>query len=249
MNGENMKLEIRNLHVSAEGKEIIKGLSLDINEGEFHVLMGPNGSGKTTLGKAIMGHPKLKITEGDMLVDGKSILNMKTDDRAKLGIFLLFQNPIEVDGIGFANFLHSANGAMHGNTVTTSDFLKEFKETSEKLKFSGNMAQRSLNAGFSGGEKKKGEVLQMAILKPKIAILDEPDSGLDVDAIKIVAENVNEIAKRNNTGILLITHYSRILNYMKPVFTHVMINGRIVANGGAEIIKAVESHGYEAFTK
>jgi Fe-S cluster assembly ATP-binding protein len=242
-----MIMEIKELYASMSEKEILKGLNMRINDGEFHVLMGPNGSGKTTLSKAIMGYPKLKITGGEILVDGKSILNLTTDERAKLGIFLQFQNPMEIEGVGFVNFLHSANSAVNGNHADVKEFMSEVRGMNEKLKLSGNIFKKPLNHGFSGGEKKKAEVIQMSVLKPKFAILDEPDSGLDIDAIKTVAENVNEIAQRNNTSILLITHYSRILNYMKPQFVHVMIEGRIVAEGGIELIKKLEAEGYESF--
>lgn len=244
-----MILEIRDLHVCAEDKEIIKGLDLTIRKGEFHVLMGPNGSGKTTLGKAIMGYPKLKITGGDILVDGKSILSLKTDERAKLGLFLQFQNPVEIEGIGFVNFINAAYGAINGPTKNVKKFLDDVKERSNKLHMKEGIQKRSLNQGFSGGEKKKAEILQMGMLRPKLAILDEPDSGLDIDAIKVVAENVNEIAKENGTGLLVITHYSRILNYMKPQFVHIMSDGRIVAEGDSSVIRTLEEKGYEAFIK
>jgi Fe-S cluster assembly ATP-binding protein len=243
-----MILEIVNLHVAIEDKEIIKGLNLKIKDNEFHVLMGPNGSGKTTLGKTIMGHPKLKITQGEILVDGKSILGLKADKRAKLGLFLQFQNPIEIEGVGFVNFLNAASGALHGPSDVKT-FLKEIKENSAKLNIEENMSKRQLNQGFSGGEKKKAEILQMSILKPKLAILDEPDSGLDIDSIKIVANNINEIAKMNNMGLLVITHYSRILNYMNPQFVHIIIDGKIVAEGGTELIKELEEEGYDRFVK
>ncbi len=242
-----MILEIKNLHVSVEDKEIIKGLNLKMKDDEFHVLMGPNGSGKTTLGKAIMGHPKFKVTQGDILVDGKSILELKTDERAKLGLFLLFQNPVEIDGIGFVNFLNAAYGAINGPAASVKQFLSDVKARSQKLGMQEGIQKRSLNQGFSGGEKKKAEVLQMAIIKPKLAILDEPDSGLDIDAIRIVADNVNDIAKENKTGLLVITHYSRILNYMKPQFVHIMVDGKIVAEGGTDMVKTLEEKGYEAF--
>ena len=244
---DSMILEIKNLHVCAEDKEIIKGIDLKIADGEFHVLMGPNGSGKTTLGKAIMGYPKLEVTQGDILVDGKSILELKTDERAKLGIFLQFQNPVEIDGIGFVNFINASHGAINGPTKDVKKFLSEIKERSQRLHMKDGIQKRSLNQGFSGGEKKKAEILQMGMLRPKFAILDEPDSGLDIDAIKVVAENVNEIAKENGTGLLVITHYSRILNYMKPQFVHIMSSGKIIAEGDSSIIKTLEEKGYEAF--
>jgi Fe-S cluster assembly ATP-binding protein len=239
-----MKLEIRDLHVEVEEKEVIKGISLVINEGEFHVLMGPNGSGKTTLSRTIMGHSKMKITKGDILVDGKSILGMSTDKRAKLGLFLLFQSPIEIEGLGLLNFLNTAKASLQGS-VPFKEFMEEVKATAQKLHVKEDIIGRSLNYGFSGGEKKKIEVLQMELLKPKIAILDEPDSGLDVDAVKTVAENVSEYQSKANAGILLITHYNRILNYMKPQFVHVMIEGRIVKEGGKDLADKIEKEGYK----
>jgi Fe-S cluster assembly ATP-binding protein len=239
-----MKLEIRDLHVEVEEKEVIKGISLVINEGEFHVLMGPNGSGKTTLSRTIMGHSKMKITKGDILVDGKSILGMSTDKRSKLGLFLLFQSPIEIEGLGLLNFLNTAKASLQGS-VPFKEFMEEVKATAQKLHVKEDIIGRSLNYGFSGGEKKKIEVLQMELLKPKIAILDEPDSGLDVDAVKTVAENVSEYQSKANAGILLITHYNRILNYMKPQFVHVMIEGRIVKEGGKDLADKIEKEGYK----
>ncbi len=241
----NMILEVKDLHVDAGGKSILKGISLTVKSGEFHVFMGPNGSGKTTLAKAIMGYPGLSITSGDILVDGKSILGLSPDKRAKLGLFLQFQNPVEIDGVGFVNFLRSALEAKSESTINMKSFMDEIKGYSEKLKFDKGVVGRSLNKGFSGGEKKKAEILQMALLKPGIAILDEPDSGLDIDAVKIVAENINELAEKNNTGLLVITHYSRVLKYMKPQFVHVISDGRIVKEGGTELIEELESGGYE----
>ncbi len=241
-----MKLEIKNLHVFIEDKEVIKGLDLAMNEGEFHVLMGPNGSGKTSLSKAIMGHPAYLIKEGDILVDGKSIKDLSTDKIAKLGLFLGFQNPIEVDGLGVINFLNTARGAVSKDNAPFKDFLNEVKSNAESLKIKEDLVNRSLNFGFSGGEKKKVEVLQMAMLKPKIAILDEPDSGLDVDAIKLVAAKINEIRKNTKAGILLITHYSRILKYMEPEYVHIMHDGKITREGGKDLIEEIESKGYKA---
>ncbi|MCL5419631.1 MAG: Fe-S cluster assembly ATPase SufC [Candidatus Marsarchaeota archaeon] len=238
-----MILEIKDLHVEAEGKEIVKGLSLTVKGGEQHVLMGPNGSGKTTLAKAIMGHPLLKVTHGDILVDGESIKGMKPNERAKCGLFLEFQSPTEIEGLGFMNFLNTARGSA-GNTKPFKEFMAEVKERSEKLKMKEDLIGRSLNYGFSGGEKKKVEILQMAVLKPKIAILDEPDSGLDIDAVKLVAENVNELQRETKLGLLIITHYSRILNYMQPKVIHIMQDGRIVREGGKELIDEIERSGY-----
>ncbi len=242
-----MILEVKDLHVPIEGKEVIDGVSLRVNQGETHVIMGHNGSGKTTLAKTIMGYPKLKPSSGDILIDGQSILALTPDKRAKLGIFLGFQNPVEVEGVGFINFLHSAKEAV-ASSVNTKELMTDIRTSAVGLKMVDNLIGRSLNQGFSGGEKKKAEVLQMGVLRPKIAILDEPDSGLDIDAVKVVAENINEFAKRNNMGIVIITHYSRILNYMNPQFVHVMANGKIVAEGGKELIEKLEKEGYESFT-
>lgn len=243
-----MILEVRDLHVPIEGKEVIDGVNLKVNQGEMHVIMGHNGSGKTTLAKTIMGYPKLKPTSGDIVVDGQSILGLAPDRRAKLGLFLGFQNPVEVEGVGFINFLHSAKEAVSAN-VSTKELMADIRTSAEGLKMVDNLIGRSLNQGFSGGEKKKAEVLQMGVLRPKIAILDEPDSGLDIDAVKVVAENINAFAKRYGMGLVIITHYSRILNYMAPEFVHVMANGRIVADGGKELIEKLEKEGYESFTK
>jgi Fe-S cluster assembly ATP-binding protein len=239
-----MKLEIKDLHVEVEDKEVIRGVNLTINEGEFHVLMGPNGSGKTTLSRTILGHTKMKVTKGDILVDGESILKMPTDRRAKLGLFLLFQSPIEIEGLGLLNFLNTAKASLQGN-LPFKEFMEEIKETAKNLHIKEDIIGRSLNYGFSGGEKKKIEILQMQLLKPKIAILDEPDSGLDVDAVRVVAANVNEYQKSTNAGLLLITHYSRILNYMKPDFVHVMVDGKIVQEGGRELADKIEREGYK----
>ena len=243
-----MILEIKDLHVSIEDKEVVNGINLKVNQGEVHVIMGHNGSGKTTLAKTIMGYPKLKPSKGDILVDGQSILGMTADKRAKLGLFLGFQNPVEVEGVGFINFLHSAKESL-STTVNTKELMSDIRTSAVNLKMVDNLIGRSLNQGFSGGEKKKAEILQMGVLKPKIAILDEPDSGLDIDAVKVVAENINAFAKKYNIGLVIITHYSRILNYMEPQFVHVMANGKIVAEGGKELIEKLEKEGYEAFTK
>ena len=239
-----MKLEIKNLHVSIDDKEVVKGVDLTINEGELHVIMGPNGSGKTTLAKTIMGHPQLMITKGDILVDGKSIKEMKPNERARLGIFLQFQNPIEIEGLGLLNFLNSARGAITDKPLQFKEFMSEVKNTSKDLALKEELIGRSLNHGFSGGEKKKVEILQMHVLKPKLAILDEPDSGLDIDALKIVAQNVEAMRKEKKMSLLVITHYSRILNYMEPQFIHVMKDGKIVKEGGKELINEVENKGY-----
>src|SRR5271157_5007514 len=239
-----MKLEIKDLHVAVEGREVIKGISLSIGPGEFHVLMGPNGSGKTTLSKAIMGHPKMKVTKGDILADGKSILGMSTDRRAKLGLFLEFQNPVEIEGLGVVNFLNSAKASLSIGT-SFRDFMEEIAATAKKLRMKEEIVGRSLNYGLSGGEKKKMEILQMRLLKPRTAILDEPDSGLDVDAVRTVADNITEFQRETKAGNLLITHYARILKYMKPQRVHVMIDGRIVKEGGGGLAEEIERKGYK----
>ncbi len=239
-----MKLEIKNLHVEIDGKEVVKGVNLTINEGEMHVIMGPNGSGKTTLAKTIMGHPQLKITKGEILVDGTSINELKPNERAKLGIFLQFQNPVEIEGLGLLNFLNTARGAITEKPLQFKEFMSEIKSTSKDLALKEELIGRSLNHGFSGGEKKKTEILQMHVLKPKLAILDEPDSGLDIDALKVVAKNVDSMQKEKKMSLLVITHYSRILNYMEPQFIHVMRDGVIVKEGGKELIHEIEEKGY-----
>jgi Fe-S cluster assembly ATP-binding protein len=246
--GELMILEIKNLHAEAAGKKIINGLNLKVNSGEFHVIMGPNGSGKTTLSNAIMGYPGVKITEGEILVDGKTITNLPVNERAKLGLFLQFQNPVEIDGVGFVNFIRTAKDSLGGSTTGTKELMNEIKSYTESLKIKNGIIGRNLNQGFSGGEKKKAEILQLAVLKPKIAILDEPDSGLDVDSIKDVATAINEIAKKEKSGLIVITHYSRILNYMKPNFVHIMVNGTIISEGGPELIEKIEKEGYESIS-
>lgn len=242
-------LEIKDLHVAIDGKEIVKGVNLKIKQGEFHVIMGPNGSGKTSLAKAVMGHPKVKVTKGDILFNGQSILALTADKRAKLGLFLQFQNPVEIEGVGFVNFLRAAKESTTDTTVDIKQFMGEIRSYTDKLAITNGIIGRSLNQGFSGGEKKKAEVLQMAVLKPKIAILDEPDSGLDIDAIKVVAENINEISKTEKMGLLVITHYSRILSYMQPQFVHIMADGKVIAEGGHDLIVKLEKEGYDSFIK
>ncbi len=239
-----MILEIKNLSAEVEKRSVLKGLNLRIGEDELHVLMGPNGSGKTTLAKVIMGHPQVRITGGSITADGKEINDMPVNERAKLGLFLEFQNPVEIEGLGIVNFLNSARGALNKEKIGYKEFMSEIKQNSDRLKLRDDLLGRSLNYGFSGGEKKKMEILQMAMLKPKLAILDEPDSGLDIDAVKIVAENINEFRKKNRSSVLLITHYSRILNYMEPQFIHVMDDGRIGREGGKELLADIEKTGY-----
>jgi Fe-S cluster assembly ATP-binding protein len=237
-------LEIKDLHVSVDGKQIVKGVSLVVRQGEIHALMGPNGSGKSSLALAIMGHPKYKIESGDVLLDGQSILSLSPDKRAKLGLFLAMQYPTEIPGVQYTTFLRSAYSALK-EKVSVMEFKEILQEHLPAFKFSEEFLNRNLNEGFSGGEKKRAEILQLAILKPRFAVLDETDSGLDIDALKNVAERLNQLA--DSIGILLITHYQRILNYLRPHFVHVMVDGRIMKSGGEELAKALESEGYEKF--
>lgn len=242
------KLEIKDLHVSVDGKKIVKGLNLTVKQGEVHALMGPNGSGKSTLAFALMGHPKYKIEKGAVLLDGKNLLLLKPNERAKLGLFLGFQYPVEVSGISLSNFLRTAYNAVRGNGVkdrfvSVVQFQSLLKEKMKLLKMDKSFTSRYLNEGFSGGEKKKCEILQMAVLQPKIAVLDETDSGLDIDSLKTVSNGINKLSGPK-LGVLLITHYKRILNYIKPDFVHVIIDGRIVQSGGYELAEKLEEKGY-----
>ncbi len=228
---------------------MIKGLNLTVSQGEVHALMGPNGSGKSTLAHTIMGHPRYKVSKGDILLDGQSILDLTPDQRARKGLFLAFQYPYEISGVTVANFLRTAYNSIHYNGqkdvgASYLEFRRLLKEKLNALKVDESFAERYLNEGFSGGEKKKCEILQLAVLKPKIALLDETDSGLDIDALKIVAEGVNTLLGPD-MGVLLITHYNRILKYIKPRFVHIMINGRIVKSGGEELANLLEEKGYD----
>src|SRR3954471_11527804 len=247
-------LELRDLHVALEdGTEIVKGVDLSVNTNETHAVMGPNGSGKSTLAYALMGHPAYEITGGDVLLDGESILEMEADERAQKGLFLAFQYPHAIPGVTVTSFLRSAlnsvrkarNGGVD-HPVPIPEFRKELLAQMERLQVSREMASRYLNEGFSGGEKKRIEILQMAMLKPRIAVLDETDSGLDIDALKIVAEGVKALVGPD-MGALVITHYQRILNYIKPDFVHVFVNGRIVRSGGPELAHELEAQGYESY--
>jgi Fe-S cluster assembly ATP-binding protein len=239
-------LEISNLHVSIDEKEIVKGLSLTIKSGEIHAVMGPNGTGKSTLSKAVAGHPDYKITEGDILLDGKSILEMEPDERARAGLFLAFQYPSEIPGVSIANFLRAAVQAHMGESeeLDATAYYKRLYQKMDLLKIDRKFTSRSVNEGFSGGEKKRCEILQMAMLEPKIAMMDETDSGLDIDALKIVAAGVNEL-RGPNLGVMLITHYQRLLNYIVPDYVHVMWDGRIVKSGDKSLALELESKGYE----
>ncbi len=244
------ELVINNLQVSVEDTEILKGVNLTIRSGEVHAVMGPNGTGKSTLAYALMGHPKYKITEGEATLDGRDLLDLDPNERSKLGLFLAFQYPVAVPGVSVANFLRTAiNAHRKGQNpedkgISIPDFRKKLKEKMALLGMDESFAGRYLNDGFSGGEKKRVEILQMATLEPKISILDETDSGLDIDALKIVAHGIKAINKKDQ-GILVITHYQRILNYITPDFVHVMLNGRIVESGGPELALRLEEEGYE----
>jgi Fe-S cluster assembly ATP-binding protein len=242
-------LEIRDLHVSVEDKEILRGVDLNVRAGETHALMGPNGSGKSTLAYAVAGHPKYDITGGEVLLDGESVLDMTVDERARAGLFLAMQYPVEVPGVSVSNFLRTAVTAVRGEAPKLRDFAKEMRGAMADLQIDPAFAQRNLNEGFSGGEKKRHEILQLEMLKPKIAVLDETDSGLDIDALKVVSEGVNRFREGGETGVLLITHYTRILRYVKPDFVHVFSAGRVVEEGGSELADLLESEGYEKFTK
>ena len=238
-------LEVKDLHVSVEGKQILKGVNLAIKQGEIHAIMGPNGSGKSTLSCTIMGHPRYQIDKGEILFDGKDIKTLKPNERAKLGLFLSFQYPSEIEGVSMANFLRtSLNALSNGSKLSLQEFQKLLKEKMEMLKVDKKFAARYLNTGFSGGEKKKGEILQLAVLNPKIAVLDETDSGLDIDALRTVAEGINTITKQSQMGVLLITHYQRLLNYVKPDKVHILIDGRIVRSGDASLAEHLEEKGY-----
>ncbi|GAA4592745.1 Fe-S cluster assembly ATPase SufC [Planotetraspora phitsanulokensis] len=250
-------LEIRDLHVAVGDKEILRGVDLTVSSGETHAIMGPNGSGKSTLAYALAGHPKYTITSGSVLLDGEDLLEMKVDERARAGLFLAMQYPVEVPGVSVSNFLRSAITAVRGEAPKLREFAKDLKTGMDALSIDPAFAQRNTNEGFSGGEKKRHEILQLELLKPKIAILDETDSGLDVDALRVVSEGINRFRGLDgsgegsgaDTGVLLITHYTRILRYVKPDFVHVFAAGRIVEEGGPELAEKLENEGYEAYTK
>jgi len=245
-------LSIQNLHVSIQGKEILRGVDLTLRQGEVHALMGPNGSGKSTLSYALAGHPNYEVTEGSITLDGQDILGLEADERAKAGLFLAFQYPTAIPGVSVANFLRHAVTNVRNpdrkegqDLIPMRDFRKELREQMEDLGVDQEFARRYLNEGFSGGEKKRAEILQMAMLRPAFAILDETDSGLDIDAVRIVSEGVNRVAERHGTGVLVITHYERILTYIKPQFVHILFGGRIVENGGPELVQRLEDQGYD----
>jgi Fe-S cluster assembly ATP-binding protein len=249
-------LEIRDLHVNvkqtdtdAEPITILKGVNLTVESGKTHAIMGPNGSGKSTLSYAIAGHPKYEVTQGSITLDGEDVLEMTVDERARAGLFLAMQYPVEVPGVSMSNFLRTAATAVRGEAPKLRHWVKETKEAMTELEIDPSFGERSVNEGFSGGEKKRHEILQLGLLKPKIAILDETDSGLDVDALRVVSEGVNRFKANENGGVLLITHYTRILRYIQPDHVHVFVGGRIVESGGPELADELEENGYIRFTQ
>ncbi len=244
-------LEIKDLHVSVETeqgpKPILKGVDLTIRKGETHAIMGPNGSGKSTLAYAVAGHTRYEITSGQILLDGEDITEMGPDERAQAGMFLAMQYPVEIPGVTNANFLRTAKTAIDGEAPAIRSWMGEVKEAMANLRMDESFASRNVNEGFSGGEKKRNEILQLELLKPKFAVLDETDSGLDVDALKIVSEGVNRAKENTGLGVLLITHYTRILRYIKPDFVHVFVDGRVAEQGGPELANRLEEEGYDRF--
>jgi Fe-S cluster assembly ATP-binding protein len=247
-------LVIRNLHVSVDGKEILKGINLTIEQGKIHAIMGPNGSGKSTLAYSLAGHPRYEVTDGEVWYKGEDVLDLEPNDRSKLGLFLAFQYPVAVAGVTVANFLRAALNAHRGQegvdpkttAIPMAEYRKTIKQRMDMLEMAPDFARRYLNEGFSGGEKKRLEILQMAMLQPSLAIMDETDSGLDIDALKIVAEGVNRVKEeRPELGVLVITHYQRLLNYIKPDYVHVLMDGRIVREGGPELALELEEKGYD----
>jgi Fe-S cluster assembly ATP-binding protein len=246
-------LQVKNLHVSVETdqgtKEILKGVDLTIRSGEIHAVMGPNGSGKSTLAYSIAGHPKYQVTQGEILLDGENVLEMSVDERARAGLFLAMQYPVEIPGVSVSNFLRTAKTAITGEAPALRTWIKEVRESMDNLKMDPTFSERNVNEGFSGGEKKRHEILQMELLKPRFAVLDETDSGLDVDALKVVSEGVNRAHAANDLGVLLITHYTRILKYIKPDFVHVFVDGKVAEEGGAELADRLEAEGYDRYVK
>ncbi len=242
---QKMKIEVKNLHVEIEGKEILKGITLSFEQGKTTAIMGPNGSGKSTLAHAIMGNPKCKVTKGKIMLNGKDITNKSPDVRARLGLFLAFQHPKEIIGVNTSTFMRSALNNIQEKKLNVIEFHKIMKKKMDELHIDESMKKRNLNEGFSGGEKKKMEILQLSFLQPKYAILDEIDSGLDVDALKIICKEVNKIRNKQKTGIMLITHYINMLKYIKPDYVHVMNKGIVVKSGAKEVAKEIEQNGFE----
>ncbi len=247
------KLEIRNLHVSVNtdqgAKQILRGVDLTISSGETHAVMGPNGSGKSTLAYSVAGHPKYEVTEGEILLDGENVLEMSVDERARAGLFLAMQYPVEVPGVSVSNFLRTAKTAISGEAPALREWVGDLKTAMKNLRMDSDFTERNVNEGFSGGEKKRHEILQLELLKPKIAILDETDSGLDVDALKIVSEGVNRAKANTDLGVLLITHYTRILRYIQPDFVHVFVAGKVAEQGGPELAERLVAEGYDPYLK
>ena len=246
-------LEIRDLHVTVDAdgtpKEILRGVDLTVSAGETHALMGPNGSGKSTLAYSIAGHPKYTVTSGTITLDGVDVLEMSVDERARAGMFLAMQYPVEIPGVSVSNFLRTAATAVRGEAPKLRTWVKEVRESMDRLEMDASFAERNVNEGFSGGEKKRHEILQMELLQPRFALLDEIDSGLDVDALRYVSEGVNRVREGGETGVLLITHYTRILRYIQPDFVHVFVDGKIAAEGGKELADELEANGYEKYIK
>lgn len=244
-------LEIKNLHVSIETDqgpvEILKGIDLTLEQGSTHAIMGPNGSGKSTLAYSIAGHPRYTVTQGSITLDGVDVLAMSVDERARAGLFLAMQYPVEVPGVSVTNFLRTSKTALDGKAPPLREWVKELRSAMDSLRMEPGFAERNVNEGFSGGEKKRHEIMQLQLLKPKFAVLDETDSGLDVDALKIVSEGVNQAKKDTTLGVLLITHYTRILRYITPDFVHVIVGGKIAESGGPELADRLESDGYDRY--
>ncbi len=244
-------LEIRDLHVSVDAedgpREILRGVDLVVRQGQTHAIMGPNGSGKSTLAYSVAGHPKYHVTQGSVTLDGADVLAMSVDERARAGLFLAMQYPVEIPGVSVSNFLRTAATAVRGEPPKLREWVKDVSSAMDQLAIDQSFATRNVNEGFSGGEKKRHEILQLELLKPRIAILDETDSGLDVDALKVVSEGVNRVRESGQVGVLLITHYTRILRYIQPDFVHVFAGGRIVEEGGPELAEQLETEGYERF--
>ncbi len=246
-------LEIKDLHVSVEtedgAKEILRGVDLTVRSGEIHAIMGPNGSGKSTLAYTIAGHPKYTVTGGEVLLDGEDILEMSVDERARAGLFLAMQYPVEIPGVSVANFLRTAKTAIDGEAPKLRTWVKDVNGALERMNLDSSFSQRSVNEGFSGGEKKRHEIAQLDLLDPKFALLDETDSGLDIDALRVVSDGVNHYHARGDRGVLLITHYTRILQYIKPDFVHVFVAGKVAESGGRELADELEANGYDKYVK
>ena len=244
-----MSLEIQNLHVRIEEREILRGLNLKVGKGETHALMGPNGSGKSTLANTIMGNPNYEVTEGKIVFNGEDLTEADPDERARAGLFLAMQYPVEIPGVTVSNFLRTAKTAITGEAPRVRQWIGDVRGAMEKLRMDSSFGERNVNEGFSGGEKKRHEILQMELLRPRFAVLDETDSGLDVDALRVVSEGVNRIKAETGLGVLLITHYTRILRYIEPDHVHVFVNGRIAEQGGPELAHRLEEEGYDRYLK